>query len=123
MLLLHGALNLITCIALIELVAAINSLYSSLGNPVLPGWVASGGDPCGEGWQGVGCEVSGITSMYGNASFDPLSQLPFLDIYNINLSYDFCFYLNAGFYRVLNGANLGGELGNDLGMFTSIRSM
>lgn len=46
------------------------------------------------------------------------------DIYNIHLSYDFfLFYLNIGFYRVLNGANLGGELGNDLGMFTSIRSM
>ncbi|XP_021685105.2 protein STRUBBELIG-RECEPTOR FAMILY 3 isoform X2 [Hevea brasiliensis] len=48
---------------------------------------SDGGDPCGEGWQGVGCEVSGITSI------------------------------------VLNGANLGGELGNDLGMFTSIRSI
>ena len=27
------------------------------------------------------------------------------------------------FYRVLTAANLGGELGNDLGMFTSIKGM
>ncbi|EEF44487.1 lrr receptor-linked protein kinase, putative [Ricinus communis] len=44
-------------------VAAINSLYSSLGSPILPGWVASGGDPCGELWQGVACEASDITSI------------------------------------------------------------
>lgn len=28
-----------------------------------------------------------------------------------------------GVYRTLNAANLGGELGNDLGMFTSIKEM
>ncbi|KDP24176.1 hypothetical protein JCGZ_25833 [Jatropha curcas] len=73
--------------ALAFLFAAINSLYASLGSPLLPGWVASGGDPCGEGWQGVGCQASDIMSI------------------------------------VLNGANLGGELGNDLSKFASIRSM
>uniref|UniRef100_A0A6M2F4J0 Protein kinase domain-containing protein n=1 Tax=Populus davidiana TaxID=266767 RepID=A0A6M2F4J0_9ROSI len=68
-------------------VTAINSLYLSLGSPVLPGWVSNGGDPCGEGWQGVLCNVSEIQSI------------------------------------VLNGANLGGELGDNLGMFASIRSI
>jgi hypothetical protein len=58
-------LNLITCIVLIDLVTAINSLYISLGSPVLPGWVGTGGDPCGEGWQGIVCNVSEIQSMYG----------------------------------------------------------
>lgn len=52
-------------------VAAINSFYVSLGSPPLPGWVASGGDPCGGGpipWQGVYCEdgASSISSMYGH---------------------------------------------------------
>ncbi|KAH8490462.1 hypothetical protein H0E87_022846 [Populus deltoides] len=68
-------------------VTAINSLYISLGSPVLPGWVGTGGDPCGEGWQGIVCNVSEIQSI------------------------------------VLNGANLGGELGDNLGMFASIISI
>lgn len=45
-------------------VAAINRLYAALGNPVLPGWVASAGDPCGEAWQGVQCNDSVIQEMY-----------------------------------------------------------
>jgi len=45
-------------------VAAINRLYAALGNPVLPGWVASAGDPCGEAWQGVQCNDSLIQEMY-----------------------------------------------------------
>lgn len=66
-------------------VAAINSLYAALGSPVLPGWVASAGDPCGESWQGVQCNASDIIAI------------------------------------ILNGANLGGELGENLGAFSSIR--
>lgn len=65
----HGFWNLICCIVLVELVAAINSLYAALGSPVLPGWVASAGDPCGESWQGVQCNASDIITMYGNAFF------------------------------------------------------
>ncbi|XVF66877.1 hypothetical protein PTKIN_Ptkin10aG0073700 [Pterospermum kingtungense] len=68
-------------------VAAINNLYTALGTPLLPGWVASGGDPCAEAWQGVQCNGSEIMSI------------------------------------VLNGANLGGQLGDSLGMFASIRSI
>ncbi|KAK4769900.1 hypothetical protein SAY87_030432 [Trapa incisa] len=44
-------------------VDAINSLYVAMGSPVLPGWVASGGDPCGEVWQGITCDNSQITSI------------------------------------------------------------
>ncbi|KAL2981322.1 hypothetical protein AAZX31_13G282500 [Glycine max] len=68
-------------------VAAINRLYTALGNPVLPGWVSSAGDPCGEGWQGVQCNGSVIQEI------------------------------------ILNGANLGGELGDSLGSFVSIRAI
>ncbi|KAL2331733.1 hypothetical protein Fmac_019314 [Flemingia macrophylla] len=68
-------------------VAAINGLYTALGNPVLPGWVSSAGDPCGQGWQGVNCNGSVIQEI------------------------------------VLNGANLGGELGDSLGSFVSIRAI
>ncbi|KAL5132215.1 Protein STRUBBELIG-RECEPTOR FAMILY 3 [Glycine soja] len=68
-------------------VAAINRLYTALGNPVLPGWVSSAGDPCGQGWQGVQCNGSVIQEI------------------------------------ILNGANLGGELGDSLGSFVSIRAI
>ncbi|XP_038714088.1 protein STRUBBELIG-RECEPTOR FAMILY 3-like [Tripterygium wilfordii] len=68
-------------------VAAINSLHTAMGSPVLPGWVGSGGDPCGEQWQGVACNGSDIQSI------------------------------------VLNAANLGGELGDNLGNFASIKSI
>ncbi|MBA0754363.1 hypothetical protein Gogos_021790, partial [Gossypium gossypioides] len=82
-----GAMYLIACIALLLLVAAINSLYAALGSPLLPGWIASGGDPCAEAWQGVQCNGSDIMSI------------------------------------VLNGANLGGQLGDNLGMFASIKAI
>jgi hypothetical protein len=45
-------------------VFAINGLYTALGSPSVPGWITNGGDPCNEGWQGVECVVSNITSMY-----------------------------------------------------------
>lgn len=37
----------------------------ALGSPPIPGWVASGGDPCGEAWQGVQCAGPNMTAMYG----------------------------------------------------------
>ncbi|CAN6457659.1 unnamed protein product [Victoria cruziana] len=49
-------------------VYAINSLYVALGSPSLPGWVASGGDPCAENWQGVQCTGVNITEIVINAA-------------------------------------------------------
>lgn len=68
-------------------VAAINTLYTALGSPVIPGWTASAGDPCTEAWQGVQCNGSEITSI------------------------------------TLIGANLGGELGDTLGDFSSLKTI
>jgi hypothetical protein len=44
-------------------VFAINGLYTALGAPQLPNWTTNGGDPCNEGWQGVSCVASNITSI------------------------------------------------------------
>ncbi|KEH39082.1 strubbelig receptor family protein [Medicago truncatula] len=71
-------------------VAAINRLYAALGNPVLPGWVASAGDPCGEAWQGVQCndsliqEITLIGANLGGVLGDSLG--PFVSIKSISLS-------------------------------------
>lgn len=53
------------CFNSVEAVAAINNLYVALGSPILPGWVTTGGDPCGEAWQGVVCNNTDIIRMYG----------------------------------------------------------
>ncbi|CAI9086835.1 OLC1v1020754C1 [Oldenlandia corymbosa var. corymbosa] len=43
---------------------ALQVLYSSLNNPPqLNRWKSSGGDPCGESWQGVTCQGSAVTSI------------------------------------------------------------
>lgn len=39
-------------------VTSMNKLYAALGSPALPGWTASGGDPCIESWQGVVCDTT-----------------------------------------------------------------
>ncbi|XP_011027919.1 PREDICTED: protein STRUBBELIG-RECEPTOR FAMILY 3-like isoform X3 [Populus euphratica] len=44
-------------------VIAMNSLYVSMEYPNLIGWIALGGDPCSDGWQGVSCVLSNITSL------------------------------------------------------------
>ncbi|XP_011043251.1 PREDICTED: protein STRUBBELIG-RECEPTOR FAMILY 3 isoform X5 [Populus euphratica] len=44
-------------------VTAMNSLFVSLQYPQLIGWLAMGGDPCSDAWQGVGCVFSNITSL------------------------------------------------------------
>ncbi|KAG8069956.1 hypothetical protein GUJ93_ZPchr0006g40873 [Zizania palustris] len=49
-------------------VTAINGLYVALGSPTLPKWTANGGDPCGDGWQGVVCIGSNIDSITFNAA-------------------------------------------------------
>lgn len=54
------------CVRFTGAVAAINSFYVALGSPSIPGWVASGGDPCGSAipWQGIVCDdTSSISSM------------------------------------------------------------
>lgn len=44
-------------------VQAIQVLYGALNNPSLSGWKSSGGDPCGESWQGVKCDGSAVISL------------------------------------------------------------
>lgn len=87
---LNGVWNLICLHFLIESVAAINNLYVALGSPQLPGWSATGGDPCGEKWQGVTCNVSDITKMYGKSLLYSL-HLKNLLAMEILISYIFFF--------------------------------
>jgi hypothetical protein len=51
------------CCLITSAVSAINNLYITLGAPSLHHWLAFGGDPCGEKWQGVVCDSSNITEI------------------------------------------------------------
>uniref|UniRef100_A0A0D3GSH5 Protein kinase domain-containing protein n=1 Tax=Oryza barthii TaxID=65489 RepID=A0A0D3GSH5_9ORYZ len=64
LLLLSAALPLSQSYTYEQDVFAINGLYTALGSPSVPGWITNGGDPCNEGWQGVECVVSNITSIF-----------------------------------------------------------
>ncbi|AQK81714.1 Protein STRUBBELIG-RECEPTOR FAMILY 1 [Zea mays] len=82
-------------------VFAINGLYISLGSPPLPGWTGDGGDPCGEGWQGVLCTGSSITGITMNAA-NLGGQLGSLGNFNAITSIE------------LNNNNIGGSIPEDL---------
>ncbi|KAF3432314.1 hypothetical protein FNV43_RR27054 [Rhamnella rubrinervis] len=45
-------------------VSALNVMYTSLNSPSkLSGWKSSGGDPCGDSWQGIKCTDSSVTKI------------------------------------------------------------
>ncbi|KAL5554273.1 hypothetical protein UlMin_041674 [Ulmus minor] len=45
-------------------VSALNVMYSSLNSPSqLEGWKSSGGDPCGDNWEGIKCKDSSVTEI------------------------------------------------------------
>ncbi|RRT64584.1 hypothetical protein BHM03_00027979 [Ensete ventricosum] len=45
-------------------VSTLNVLFTSLNSPSqLTGWIANGGDPCGQSWLGVTCTGSAVTAM------------------------------------------------------------
>jgi len=49
---------------IISTVSALNVMYTSLNSPSqLSGWKSSGGDPCGENWEGIKCSGSSVTEM------------------------------------------------------------
>ncbi|KAJ0984128.1 hypothetical protein J5N97_002484 [Dioscorea zingiberensis] len=45
-------------------VSALNVMYRSMNSPSqLSGWQSSGGDPCGQSWQGIECSGSSVTEI------------------------------------------------------------
>ncbi|KAG4399412.1 hypothetical protein GLYMA_08G225900v4 [Glycine max] len=45
-------------------VSALNVMYTSLNSPSkLSGWKSSGGDPCGDSWEGIKCSGSSVTEI------------------------------------------------------------
>ncbi|KAG8653194.1 protein STRUBBELIG-RECEPTOR FAMILY 4 isoform X3 [Manihot esculenta] len=45
-------------------VSALNVMFTSLNSPSqLSGWKSSGGDPCGDSWEGITCSGSAVTEI------------------------------------------------------------
>ena len=45
-------------------VSALNVMFTNLNSPSkLSGWKSSGGDPCGDSWEGIQCLGSSVTQM------------------------------------------------------------
>ncbi|WVZ58731.1 hypothetical protein U9M48_008971 [Paspalum notatum var. saurae] len=76
-------------------VTALNTLFTSMNSPgQLQGWKVSGGDPCGESWQGITCSGSSVTaiklsglSLSGNLAYNmnTMDSLVELDMSQNNL--------------------------------------
>ncbi|GAU16148.1 hypothetical protein TSUD_297780 [Trifolium subterraneum] len=77
-------------------VSALNVIYTSLNSPSqLSGWKSSGGDPCGESWEGIKCSGSSVTEidlsdfgLSGSMGYQlsSLTSVTYFDLSNNNLN-------------------------------------
>ncbi|XP_058228192.1 protein STRUBBELIG-RECEPTOR FAMILY 5 isoform X1 [Rhododendron vialii] len=84
-------------------VSALNVMYSSLSSPSqLDGWKSSGGDPCGESWEGIKCSGSSVTEidlsglkLSGSMGYQlsSLTSVTYFDLSNNNLKNDIPYQL------------------------------
>ncbi|CAN8259539.1 unnamed protein product [Cochlearia groenlandica] len=77
-------------------VSALNDAYKSMNSPSkLKGWSTSGGDPCGDSWDGITCKGSSVTEIRvsglglgGSLGYQlaNLKSLTYLDVSKNNLN-------------------------------------
>ncbi|KAG7577028.1 Protein kinase-like domain superfamily [Arabidopsis thaliana x Arabidopsis arenosa] len=77
-------------------VSALNDAYKSMNSPSkLKGWSSSGGDPCGDSWDGITCKGSSVTEikvsgrgLSGSLGYQlgNLKSLTYLDVSKNNLN-------------------------------------
>ncbi|TKY71648.1 STRUBBELIG-RECEPTOR FAMILY 3 [Spatholobus suberectus] len=125
-------------------VAAINSLYVSLGSPSLQGWKPVGGDPCLELWQGVACVFSNITAIHlggmnlggqlgSNLNFPSILEINFMklsisplhrDLSNNHIEGPIPFTLPPTLRSFsLSGNRLNGSIPDDLSLLTQLSNL
>ncbi|KAJ7952087.1 putative Strubbelig receptor [Quillaja saponaria] len=101
-------------------VSALNVMYSSLNSPSkLTGWKSSGGDPCGESWEGIKCSGSSVTEinlsdlgLTGSMGYQlsSLTSVTYFDLSENNLKGDVPYQLppNANHIDLSNNEFTGG---------------
>lgn len=84
-------------------VSSLNVMYTSLNSPSrLSGWKSSGGDPCGDSWEGIKCSGSSVTEinlsdlgLTGSMGYQlsSLTSVTHFDLSNNNLKGDIPYQL------------------------------
>uniref|UniRef100_A0A7N0TZ04 Protein kinase domain-containing protein n=1 Tax=Kalanchoe fedtschenkoi TaxID=63787 RepID=A0A7N0TZ04_KALFE len=112
-------------------VSALSVLYTSLNSPSnLDGWQTSGGDPCGDGWDGIDCSGSSVTKidlsgrkLSGSLGYQ-LSNLPhvtYFDVSNNNLNGDVPYQLPPNVkYLDLSGNDFTGVVPYSISQMTEL---
>lgn len=96
-------------------VAALETLYSSLGSPSsLTSWISNNGDPCGQSWKGIVCTGSNVTQinlpglgLTGVLSYNlgKLTSLLVMDLSNNQLSGNMPYSLPPNLQTLNLGSN------------------
>ncbi|KAI3859603.1 hypothetical protein MKX03_007622 [Papaver bracteatum] len=84
-------------------VSALGVMFTSLNSPgQLTGWKSSGGDPCGDNWEGIKCKGSSVTEiklsglgLSGSMGYQlsSLTSVTYFDLSNNNLNGDIPYQL------------------------------
>ncbi|GMI86086.1 STRUBBELIG-receptor family 5 [Hibiscus trionum] len=91
-------------------VSALNVMFKSLNSPSqLRGWKSSGGDPCGDSWEGIECSGSSVTeinlrdhNLSGQLGYQlsSLSSVKIFDVSKNNLNGDVPYQLPPNAQRI-----------------------
>ncbi|CAM8993562.1 unnamed protein product [Rhodiola kirilowii] len=112
-------------------VSALSVLYTSLNSPSkLDGWQMNGGDPCGDGWDGIDCSGSSVTKidlsslkLSGSLGYQMsnLAHVTYLDVSNNNLKGDIPYQLPPNVkYLDLSGNDFTGVVPYSISQMTDL---
>ncbi|TKY64715.1 STRUBBELIG-RECEPTOR FAMILY 5 [Spatholobus suberectus] len=116
-------------------VSALNVMYTSLNSPSkLSGWKSSGGDPCGDSWEGIKCSGSSITEIdlsNNNLKGDIPYQLPpnarYIDLskndFTGSIPYSFSQMGDLNDLRNLAHNQLKNQLGDMFGKLSKLKQL
>ncbi|KAL9683158.1 hypothetical protein QQ045_014974 [Rhodiola kirilowii] len=112
-------------------VSALSVLYTSLNSPSnLDGWQTNGGDPCGDGWDGIDCSGSSVMKidlssrkLSGSLGYQMsnLAHVTYLDVSNNNLKGDIPYQLPPNVkYLDLSGNDFTGVVPYSVSQMTDL---
>ncbi|KAL4366449.1 hypothetical protein GQ457_05G025240 [Hibiscus cannabinus] len=115
-------------------VSALNVMFKSLHTPSqLSGWKSSGGDPCGDSWEGITCSDSSVTeidlrdhNLSGQLGYQlsSLSSVKIFDVSKNNLNGDIPYQLPPNAQRIdLSENNFDGNVPYSISQMTNLEEI
>ncbi|XP_039053755.1 protein STRUBBELIG-RECEPTOR FAMILY 5 [Hibiscus syriacus] len=115
-------------------VSALNVMFKSLNSPSqLRGWKSSGGDPCGDYWEGITCSGSSVTeinlrdhNLSGQLGYQlsSLSSVKIFDVSKNNLNGDIPYQLPPNAQRIeLSENNFNGNVPYSISQMTNLEEI